>query len=110
MRQSLSLLFALSAFAVAQQWTVPTPPKGTQLTAMPQIGMGTARLLRNTSESIAKAIENGFRHFDCAFIYGNQKDVGIGIQEGLKRTGLKREDLWITSKLWNDRYGMDISE
>lgn len=60
-------------------------------------------MTRNTSEAVAQAIVNGFRHLDCAFVYGNQKDVGVGIKEGLKRTGLNRSDLWITSKLWNDK-------
>jgi alcohol dehydrogenase (NADP+) len=96
------VILALSVLALGQQYTVPTPPKGVQPAAIPRIGMGTARMRVNTSEAIAKAIENGYRHFDCAFIYGNQKDVGIGIKEGLKRTGLSRQDLWITSKLWNN--------
>jgi alcohol dehydrogenase (NADP+) len=102
MHSSLVLL-ALSALAYGQGFTVPTPPKGTQPNAIPKIGMGTARLRVNTSEVIATAIQNGVRHFDCAYIYGNQQDIGVGIKEGLKRTGLTRQELWITSKLWNDR-------
>jgi len=50
---------------------------------------------------------NGFRHIDCAFMYNNQKEIGVGIKEGLKRTGLARSDLWITSKLGNDRHGRE---
>jgi len=105
MHRKSAIFLGLSVLAFGQQYTVPTPPKGTQPNAIPRIGMGTSRILRaNTSEVVAKAIENGFRHFDCAYIYGNQKEVGIGIKEGLKRTGLSRQDLWITSKLWNDRH------
>jgi alcohol dehydrogenase (NADP+) len=103
MHRSIAIFLSFSALAIGQIFTVPTPPKGTPLNAIPRIGLGTARLRDNTSEVIATAIVNGYRHIDAAYIYGNQKDVGLGIKEGLKRTGLSRKDLWITSKLWNDR-------
>jgi alcohol dehydrogenase (NADP+) len=104
MHQSLSLVLGLSAIVLGQTFTVPTPPKGTKLDAIPRIGFGTSRIDKsNTTEVVAKAIENGYRHIDGAYIYGNQKEVGEGIKEGLRRTGLKREDLWVTSKLWNSR-------
>lgn len=94
-----------TALAAAQtQFTVPTPEKVTILTAIPRIGIGTARLRGNTSEVIAQGIVNGVRHIDAAYIYGNQKDVGLGIKEGLKRANLSRSDIWVTSKLWNDRW------
>jgi alcohol dehydrogenase (NADP+) len=100
---SLTTLLSLASLVAAQKTSVPTPPKGTQINEIPQIGLGTARITGNTSEVIASAIQNGFRHIDCAFMYKNQKEIGIGIKEGLKRTGLARSDLWITSKLGNDR-------
>jgi alcohol dehydrogenase (NADP+) len=100
---SITALLSLASFVSTQKTSVPTPPKGVQVDEIPQIGFGTARISGNTSEVIATAIQNGFRHIDCAFMYGNQKDIGIGIKEGLKRTGLSRSDLWITSKLGNDR-------
>jgi len=103
----LSVLGACLSLTVAQEFSPPTPPQGTQVNTIPQIGLGTARIAGNTSEVIASAIVNGFRHIDCAYNYGNQKDVGVGIKEGLKRTGLKREDLWITSKLAGDRHGLE---
>jgi alcohol dehydrogenase (NADP+) len=103
MQQKLCALLAVSTLALGQGFTVPTPPKGTKLNQIPRIGLGTARMRVNTSEAIATAIQNGYRHLDCAYIYGNQKDIGVGIKEGLKRTGLSRSDLWVTSKLWNDR-------
>jgi len=99
-----SILLLLATPILAQQFSVPTPPKGTQLNSIPQLGLGTWYLRGNTSEVIAQAIENGYRHIDCAKAYGNQVDIGVGIKEGLKRTGLKRSDLWITSKLWNNRF------
>jgi alcohol dehydrogenase (NADP+) len=101
---SVAALLSLASVVFAQKTSLPTPPKGVQVSEIPQIGLGTARISGNTSEVIASAIQNGFRHIDCAFMYGNQKDIGVGIKEGLKRTGLARSDLWITSKLGNDRW------
>lgn len=71
----------------------------------PAPGFGTWNLSRNTSEAVAAAVEAGYRHFDCATAYNNQKEVGAGIQLGLQRTGLKRGDLWVTSKIWGNRHG-----
>jgi alcohol dehydrogenase (NADP+) len=105
MFQISSLLALLSATAVAQHFSTPHPIKGQPINSIPQIGIGTARLVGNTSEVIANAIENGFRHIDCAFWYSNQKDVGLGIKEGLRRTGLSRTDIWVTGKLYNEKYG-----
>jgi alcohol dehydrogenase (NADP+) len=104
MRTLISSLVLFSPLLIlAQEFSAPTPPKGTKVSSIPQLGLGTWYLSdNNTSEVIATAIENGYRHIDCAKIYGNQQEIGVGIKEGLRRTGLKREDLWITSKLWND--------
>ena len=103
MRHFIAIAAYVAVLANAQHHSPPTPVKGTEINDIPIIGIGTARLTANASEVIATAIENGFRHIDCAFMYGNQKEVGLGIKEGLKRTGLSRKDLWITSKLGNDR-------
>jgi alcohol dehydrogenase (NADP+) len=103
MRSLLASVVLLSGSTFGQDFTSPTPPKGTQPNAIPQLGLGTWYLSGNTSEVIAEAIVNGYRHIDCAKAYGNQVDIGKGIKDGLKRVGLRREDLWITSKLWNSR-------
>jgi alcohol dehydrogenase (NADP+) len=92
--------------AVAQSTLPITPQKGTQLDNPPILGFGTWGLELNggnVTELVASAIQTGYRHIDCATYYGNQKQIAPGIKEGLRRTGLNRGDLWITSKLWNDR-------
>lgn len=50
--------------------------------------------------AVAHAIKSGYRHIDCAYVYGNEREVGEGIKEGLAATGLSRSDLFITTKLW----------
>jgi len=74
---------------------------------MPKIGLGTYRVKDSDEcrESVKHAIEQGYRSIDTAMIYGNEKTVGQGIKEGLKSTGLSREDLFITSKLWLTDFG-----
>lgn len=74
---------------------------------MPKIGLGTYRVKDSDEcrESVKHAIEQGYRSIDTAMIYGNEETVGQGIKEGLKSTGLSREDLFITSKLWLIDFG-----
>lgn len=74
---------------------------------MPKIGLGTYGVKDSDEcrESVKHAIEQGYRSIDTAMIYGNEETVGQGIKEGLKSTGLSREDLFITSKLWLTDFG-----
>lgn len=74
---------------------------------MPKIGLGTYRVKDDDEcrESVKYAIEQGYRSIDTAMIYGNEETVGQGIKEGLESTGLSREDLFITSKLWLTDFG-----
>lgn len=105
----LTTLLPLAAIASAQQYQVPLAdehvPIITPLTtdAISLMGFGTWRLTDNTSEAVSWAIQTGYRHIDCAAAYGNEEEVGKGIKDGLEKTGLSRDDLWITSKLWNDQ-------
>lgn len=75
---------------------------------MPAIGMGTFGSDRFSAEDIAAAVkgaaEIGFRLFDCASVYGNEHLIGDVFQE-IMASGIKREELFITSKLWNDMHG-----
>jgi len=69
---------------------------------MPAVGLGLWKLETNeVAEAVYNAITNGYRHLDSAADYGNEQQVGEGIARALKDGLCSREDLWITSKLWN---------
>jgi diketogulonate reductase-like aldo/keto reductase len=73
--------------------------------AIPAVGFGTLfRDLTVTTQAIKCALETGFRHFDCAERYRNEDRVGIAISEFLEAGGARREDLFITTKLWNTNH------
>ncbi|HMB22698.1 MAG TPA: aldo/keto reductase, partial [Anaerolineales bacterium] len=55
------------------------------------------------AEAVLGAAEIGYRHFDCAAVYGNEKEIGTSLQK-IVSSGIRREELWITSKLWNDKH------
>ena len=96
----------LSAFVLTASASAKTqqPISIAQPSTIPLLGFGTWRLdTSNASEAVSVALQTGYEHIDCAAIYGNEKEVGKGIEDGLKQTGRRREDIWITSKLWNDR-------
>ncbi|KAA1078028.1 hypothetical protein PGT21_027089 [Puccinia graminis f. sp. tritici] len=65
---------------------------------MPQIGLGTWLSKPNeVKNAVTHALKSGYRHIDCAKVYGNQGEVA----DGIEASGVKREDIFITSKLWN---------
>jgi alcohol dehydrogenase (NADP+) len=75
---------------------------------IPVIGLGTfgsdnydARTIAN---AVKTAIEMGYRHIDCASVYGNEKEIGEALQEVFAQGIVTREELWITSKVWNDKH------
>jgi diketogulonate reductase-like aldo/keto reductase len=75
--------------------------------AMPAIGLGTFGSDHVSPQEVAEAVQDaaeaGYRHFDCASVYGNEAQIGL-VFEKLLHSGLRREDLWITSKVWNDKH------
>ena len=77
---------------------------------MPAIGLGTFGSDHVTADEIAEAVKGaaavGYRHFDCASVYGNEDRIGCALREVIAG-GVPREDLWITSKLWNDKHSED---
>lgn len=72
---------------------------------IPCIGFGTWQTPdgKTAVESVKTALEIGYRHIDTAAIYGNEKSIGVGIAD----SGVPRNELFITSKLWNSEYGYD---
>ena len=75
---------------------------------IPVIGLGTFGSDTYSNDEVAQAvkfaIEHGYRHIDCASVYGNEKEIGQAISELISEGTVKREDLWITSKVWNDMH------
>lgn len=69
---------------------------------IPSIGFGLWKIPESTcADVVYEAVKQGYRHFDSASDYGNEKEVGIGLKRAMDQGLCKREDLWITSKLWN---------
>ncbi|MBT1171928.1 aldo/keto reductase [Bifidobacterium sp. MA2] len=81
-------------------------------TVIPQVGLGVFQTPdgETTVNAVTAALEAGYRHIDTAMIYGNEASVG----EGLRRSGVPRDDVFVTTKLWNDdiraRRGRDAFE
>jgi diketogulonate reductase-like aldo/keto reductase len=72
---------------------------------MPAVGFGTLfRDLTVTTQAVKDALEAGFRHFDCAERYRNEEMVGVAIKEFLEAGKVRREDVFITTKLWNTNH------
>lgn len=72
---------------------------------MPAVGFGT--LIPEAAATISAtrdALEAGFRHFDCAERYRNEREVGEALKAGLAAGGIAREDIFVTTKLWNSNH------
>ncbi len=98
-------------FIIAEDGVDPaTVPYRTVYTGakIPAIGLGTFGSDRFSGETIATAVQEaisvGYRHIDCAAVYGNEQLIGQTFRHVLEGGLVKRETLWITSKLWNDKH------
>ena len=81
---------------------IPLPQGGG---AMPAAGFGT--LIADpilTGQSVSTALEVGFRHFDCAERYGNEEAVGDALLASFHAGGARRDDVFVTTKLWNTNH------
>ncbi|MBK5529204.1 aldo/keto reductase [Pseudomonas sp. TH08] len=73
--------------------------------SMPAVGFGTLfRDLSTTTEAVKCALEVGFRHFDCAERYRNEEQIGVAFQQVFAAGNIRREDVFITTKLWNTNH------
>jgi D-xylose reductase len=76
-----------------------TLPRGGSI---PSVGLGFWKIDRDrTADVTVEAVKLGYRHLDCAADYGNEEEVGEGIERVLKNGLCNRDSLWVTSKLWN---------
>jgi len=84
----------------------------------PILGLGTwqaSAVLDDSQQeliinSVKTAIDIGYRHFDCAAVYNNEKSVGKAINDKITEGVIKRDDVYITSKLWNDKHRFELVE
>ncbi|KDA06010.1 2,5-diketo-D-gluconic acid reductase [Microbacterium sp. CH12i] len=83
--------------------TIPTITLNDGFT-IPQLGYGVFKVpAAETEKAVSEALEAGYRHIDTAAIYGNEEGVGAAIA----KSGIARDELFITTKLWNDRHDGD---
>ena len=74
---------------------------------IPQLGLGVYKVEDDLATSlVAGAIELGYRHVDTAALYNNERGVG----EGVRASGIDREEIFVTTKVWNDRHGYDETQ
>ncbi|SMD33021.1 alcohol dehydrogenase (NADP+) [Reichenbachiella faecimaris] len=75
---------------------------------MPALGLGTWKSEPGEVYKVIRtAISVGYRHFDCAYIYQNEVEIGAALNDAIMTGEVNREELWITSKLWNTHHKQD---
>lgn len=76
---------------------------------MPILGFGTFKIEDQSvaTQSVKDALVCGYRHIDCASVYGNEKAVGEGLKLGMQEAQISRSDIFLVSKVWNSDQGYD---
>lgn len=90
-------------------YTMPLPTHFTLNTGaqIPAVGFGTWQAAPHEVErAVETALREGYRHIDCAAIYRNETEVG----QGIKNSGVSREEIFLTSKLWNTKHAPEDVE
>ena len=78
---------------------------------IPVLGLGTWQSPKGqVYDAVTAAIEAGFRHFDCAYVYQNEEEIGSALSDAIKSGKVKREDLFVTTKCWLTFYSSDRVE
>ena len=78
---------------------------------MPILGLGTWKSEPGeVYDAVKEAIRIGYRHIDCAMIYGNEVEIGNAIRDAINEGQVTRKALWVTSKLWGNAHGRDNVE
>lgn len=74
---------------------------------IPCLGLGTWQSAdgKESYDAVYSSLKNGYRHIDTATAYGNEESVGKAVRDFIKNTGTSRQDIFITTKLWNDDHG-----
>jgi Aldo/keto reductase family len=103
----LQVCTGMTPSAMAHHVVVPTTTLNNGQ-SMPLLGLGTWKSEPGLVKAAVKAaITMGYRHIDCAHIYGNEKEIGEALSEVFAEGICDRQDLFVTSKLWNDSHGID---
>ena len=75
---------------------------------MPALGLGTWKSDNDeVYHAVREAIKIGYRHIDCAHVYGNEAEIGQALTDAIRGGEVTRKELWITSKLWNNSHRKD---
>jgi len=106
-------LIALSDFSVAQECEkmIPAAKLAEGSLPMPLVGLGTWKSAPGEVEAaVTSALRAGYRHIDAAACYGNEEEVGNALSDAFEAGIVAREDVFVTSKLWNSEHGVDDVE
>lgn len=77
---------------------------------MPGMGFGVWQIPQGaTADCVKAALKAGYRNIDTAYVYGNEKQVGEGIRQAMEEYVIQREEIFVSTKLWNDHRGYDLA-